>query len=38
MSHTYDLNDPGLIPIGVGHSKVVVDLVNIVAFHSMTPP
>ena len=38
MSHTCDSDVLGLIPINVKYSKVVVDLVNIVSFHSMTPP
>ena len=38
MSHTYDLNVLGSIPIDVEYSKVVVDLVNTVAFYSIILP
>ena len=38
MSHTFDLNVLGSILVGVEYSKVVVDLVNTMMFHPMTPP
>ena len=37
MPYTFDLNVPGLIPDSVKYSKVVVDLVNTMIFHLMTP-
>ena len=38
MSHTFDLNVLISISIDVEYSKVVVDLVNTMIFHPMTPP
>ena len=38
MSHTFDPNVLRSIPVSVEYSKVVVDLVNTMIFHTMTPP
>ena len=37
MPHTCDSNVPKSILIGVEYSKVVIDFVNAIIFHPMTP-
>ena len=38
MSHIFDLNVLKSILADVEYSKVIVDLVNTIIFHQMTPP
>ena len=38
MPHTFDLNVLRSISVDVEYSKVIVDLINTMIFHLMTPP
>ena len=38
MSYIFDLNVPRLILVNIEYFKLVVDLVNTMFFHPMTPP
>ena len=37
MSHNFDPNVPEFILVDIEYSKVVIDLVNTMIFHPMTP-
>ena len=37
MSYTFDLNVTRLIPVNIEYFKLIVDLVNSMIFHPMTP-